>query len=171
LEAALSRYRPDGKTALYDAVAAALEHLKQGNRDKKVLIVVSDGADNASKHQLAQIKAEAEKSNAIIYALGLYEADDPDRNPGVIRELARATGGEAFLPEFIEEVVPICERIAHDIRNQYTVAYVPTNSRQDGTHRVIHMTAEAPGHRHVLVRTRPGYDAPMKVQATASSQP
>jgi VWFA-related protein len=171
LEAALSRYHPDGKTALYDGVAAGLERLREGNRDKKVLIVVSDGADNASKHRLSEIKAAAEKSNTIIYAIGLSDRDDPDRNPGVIKELARATGGEAFLPESIKEIVPICERIAHDIRSQYTVAYVPTNGRQDGTYRAIHLKAEAPGRGRVVVRTRPGYNAPMKTQASASSRP
>lgn len=171
LEAALSRYNPDGKTALYDAVAVALERLKQGNRDKKVLIVISDGADNASKHQLAEIKATAGKSNTIIYTLGLYESDDPDRNPGVIKQLARASGGEAFLPGSIKEIVPICERIAHDIRNQYTVAYIPTNGRQDGTYRAIRLKVEAPGRGRLVVRTRPGYDAPMNPQANAGNRP
>jgi Ca-activated chloride channel family protein len=167
LEAALSRYHPDGQTALYDAVAAALEHLKNGNRDKKVLIVISDGADNASKHTLNEIMATAGPSDTIIYALGLFEPDDPDKNPGVLKKLAGATGGEAFMPELIKEIVPICEQVARDIRNQYTVAYVPRNGRQDGTHRVIQMKAEARGRGRLIVRTRTGYDAPMKSQASA----
>jgi len=171
LEAALSRYNPDGETALYDALAAALEHLKKGNRDKKVLILVSDGADNASKHRLTEIEVAAGQSNTIIYAIGLYDRDDPDRNPGVLKKLARATGGECFLPESITEIVPICERIAHDIRNQYTLAYIPTNGRQDGTHRVVQVKAESPGRAGLVVRTRSGYDAPKNAQATASSRP
>ena len=169
LEAALSRYHPDGETALYDALADALEHLKKGNRDKKVLIVVSDGADNASNHTLAEVMAAAAQSDTIIYALGLYEPGDPDANPGVMKRLARATGGEAFIPDSIEEIVPICEQVARDIRNQYTIAYVPTNSRQDGTHRVIQMKAEAPGRGRLIVRTRSGYDAPQKSQANAGA--
>ena len=169
LQAALSRYHPDGETALYDALAAALAHLKKGNRDKKVLIVVSDGADNASKHSLAEVMAAASKSDTIIYALGLYEPGDPDANPGVLKRLARATGGTAFMPESIKEIVPLCEQVARDIRNQYTIAYVPTNSRQDGTHRVIQMKAEAPGRGRMVVRTRSGYDAFLKTQASAGT--
>ena len=164
LEAALSRIAADGMTALYDAVAAALEHLKKGNRDKKVLIVISDGADNASKHNLAEIMAMAEQSDAIIYTLGLFQQEDPDRNPRVLRRLARATGGEAFLPGSVKHVVPICERIARDIRNQYTIAYVPANRKQDGTYRVIQVKAGAPGRGRLLVRTRAGYYAPLAPQ-------
>ena len=167
LEAALSRYHPDGQTALYDAVAAALEHLEKGNRDKKVLIVISDGADNASQHNLAQVMAVAVQSDAIIYALGLFDPDDPDKNPGVLKRLAKATGGEAFMPESIKEIVPICEQVARDIRNQYTAAYVSTNQKQDGTYRVVEMKAAAPGRGRLVVRTRAGYNAPIKSQAIA----
>ena len=164
LEAALSRIAADGMTALYDAVAAALEHLKKGNRDKKVLIVISDGADNASKHNLAEIMAMAEQSDAIIYTLGLFQQEDPDRNPRVLRRLARATGGEAFLPGSVKHVVPICERIARDIRNQYTIAYVPANRKQDGTYRGIQVKAGAPGRERLTVRARAGYYTSMKPQ-------
>ena len=177
LEVALSRIAADGETALYDAVAAALEHLKKGNQDKKVLIVISDGGDNASKHNLAQIMAMAGHPDAIIYTIGLFIAEDPDRNPGVLKRLAKDTGGEAFLPESVGEVLPICERIARDIRNQYTIAYAPANRKQDGTYRVIQVKANAPGHGRLVVRTRAGYYAPSKPQplpanaANQSNQP
>ena len=177
LEVALSRIAADGETALYDAVAAALEHLKKGNQDKKVLIVISDGGDNASKHNLAQIMAMAGHPDAIIYTIGLFIAEDPDRNPGVLKRLAKDTGGEAFLPESVGEVLPICQRIARDIRNQYTIAYTPANRKQDGTYRVIQVKANAPGHGRLVVRTRAGYYAPSKPQplpanaANQSNQP
>ncbi|MHB8652545.1 MAG: VWA domain-containing protein [Terriglobia bacterium] len=170
LKVALSRINADGRTALYDAVVAALEHLKAGNRDKKVLVVVSDGADNASKHTLAQVLDMAGRSNAIVYTLGLFDPDDPDKNPGVLKRIAQATGGEAFLPESLGEVVPICQRIAHDIRNQYTIAYVPTNGKLDGTFRAIQIRAGAPGSGRLFVRTRPGYNAPLKTQLNAAGQ-
>ena len=93
---ALSKFHANGETALYDAVAAALDHLKQGNRDKKVLIVISDGGDNASKHNLGQIMAGAGQSDAIIYTIGLFDEDDPDRNPHVLKQLAKDTGGDSF---------------------------------------------------------------------------
>jgi len=162
LHVALSRIAPDGMTALYDAMAAALGHLKKGNRDKKVLIVVSDGGDNASKHNLSQIMSMAGQSEAIIYAIGVFEEEDRDRNPRVLKRLAKATGGEAFLPRSLSDVVPICERIARDIRNQYTLAYVPTNQRPDGLYRGIQVKAGPPGGGRLLVRTRVGYYAPLK---------
>jgi len=170
LEIALSRIAADGMTALYDAVAAGFEHLKKGNRDKKVLIVVSDGGDNASKHKLPHIMTMAGQSDAIVYAVGLFDVDDPDRNPRVLRQLARATGGEAFLPGSVRDVVPICEQIARDIRNQYTVAYTPTNRKQDGTYRVIQVKAGAAGRKRLSVRARAGYYAPLKPQPSSGSQ-
>jgi Ca-activated chloride channel homolog len=169
LQAALSRIKADGETALYDAIAAALEHLKSGNRDKKVLIVVSDGGDNASRHRLAQIMATARRSDAIIYTLGLFDEDDPDKNPHVLRQLARETGGEAFLLESLSEVVPVCEQIARDIRNQYTIAYIPTDRKLDGTYRAIQVKAEAPHRGRLFVRTRTGYTAPLKAQTCPAS--
>jgi len=170
LEAALSRIRTNGETALYDAVATGIEHLKKGNRDKKVLIVISDGGDNASVHNLAQIMAAAGQSNAIIYTLGLFDENDPDRNPRALKQLAHATGGEAFLPASLKDVVPICEQIAHDIRNQYTAAYVPTNRKQDGSYRVIQMKAGTPSRGRLTVRTRAGYYAPLRPETIAGSQ-
>jgi Ca-activated chloride channel family protein len=169
LQVALSRIAPNGMTALYDAVAAALEHLQKGNRDKKVLIVVSDGGDNASKHTLAQIMAMAGHPDAIIYTIGLFVAEDPDRNLGALKQLAKDTGGEAFFPESVSDLLPICERIARDIRNQYTIAYAPTNRKQDGTYRVIQVKAGAPGRGRVFVRTRAGYSAPLNPETIAGS--
>jgi Ca-activated chloride channel family protein len=159
LEVALSRLITNGQTALYDAVATALDHLKKGGRDKKVLIVISDGGDNASKHNLAQIRAMAQQNDAIIYTIGLFDEEDDDRNPRVLRQLAEDTGGDVFLPQSLKEAVPICERIARDIRNQYSIAYVPANRKQDGTYRAIQVTASAPGRGQMLVRTRAGYRA------------
>ncbi|MGP0018408.1 MAG: VWA domain-containing protein [Candidatus Sulfotelmatobacter sp.] len=164
LQVALSRVAADGETALYDAVAVALEHLKKGNRDKKVLIVVSDGGDNASHHKLTEIMALVGQPGVIIYTIGIFDDQDADRNPGVLKRLAKATGGEAFLPEALEEVTPICERIARDIRNQYTIAYIPTNRKRDGTYRVIQVKASAPGHGRLSVRTRTGYFAPSALE-------
>ena len=160
LEVALSRIRAQGETALYDAVAAALEHLKMGQRDKKVLIIISDGGDNASKNKLAEIIAMIGQPDAIIYTIGIFDEQDPDRNPAVLKRLAKDTGGEAFLPESLKDVVPICEKIAHDIRNQYTIAYAPTNRKRDGTYRVIQVKASAPSLGRLSVRTRTGYFAP-----------
>jgi len=129
--------------------------------------VVSDGGDNASKHNLSQILAMAEKSDAIIYTIGIYTDDDPDKNPDALRKLSNATGGLAHFPATLADVVPLCERIAHDIREQYTLAYAPMNRKQDGAYRVIQVKAKAPGHGSMSVRTRAGYFAPSAFQAIA----
>jgi Ca-activated chloride channel family protein len=160
LSLAMSRIAPTGMTALYDAVATALKHLNKGNLDKKVLIVISDGGDNASTHNLSQIMAMAKQSDAIIYTIGLFNEADPDQKPGVLRQIARATGGEAFFPQSVKDVVPACERIAHDIRNQYTISYIPANGMQDGTYRLIQVKAGSSGRGRMVVRTRAGYYAP-----------
>ncbi len=149
----------EGQTALYDAIAKALEELQAGSRDKKVLIVVSDGGDNASARKLAQVMRLAEQSNAVIYTIGIFDEEDPDRNPGVLKRLAQATGGEAFLPKQLSEVAPICEGIARDIRHQYMIGYVPTNLTRDGAYRAIRILAQAKGHGKLSVRTRTGYIA------------
>jgi Ca-activated chloride channel family protein len=171
LKAAMGTVISDGQTALYDAVAIALEHMKRGNRDKKVLIVVSDGADNASVRTKQQMLELANKSDAIIYALGIYEPDDPDRSPKVLSELAKATGGEAFFPETLKDVVPICEHIAHEIRNQYTISYSPTNEKQDGTYRALQVRASSTKSGGLFVITRSGYVAPFKPAVIGESKP
>ena len=148
-----------GMTALYAAIAKALDQLQAGSRDKKVLIVVSDGGDNASKCSLAQVMRMAEKSSAVIYTIGVFNKNDPDRNPAVLHRLAHATGGEAFLPQQLSEIVVISERIARDIRNQYTLGYVSTNAARNGAYRSIRVVARATGNRRPYVRTRTGYIA------------
>jgi len=173
LERALSNTLPNGKTALYDAVAVALQHLKHGRRDKRVLIVVSDGADNASRLPREQMLTLASQSDAIIYTVGLFEQEEPDKDPRTLKRLANATGGEAFLPESVKEVVPVFERIAQDIRNQYTITYSPVNRGQDGSYRTVQVSAVAPGRGRIKVRTRAGYYAPSRPQPApaAASKP
>jgi VWFA-related protein len=154
---ALSSIRTIGETALYDAIAAALDHLQQSKCDKKVLILISDGGDNASKHSLAQAIEMAKHSAAIIYAIGIFDEQDGDRNPGVLKRFAKETGGEAFFPESSNEIPSICSGIARDIRNQYTLAYVPLISKSDAEFRVVDVRATAPVRGRLTVRTRTGY--------------
>jgi len=163
LEMALSRNKADGLTALYDAVAVALEQLKKGKWDKKVLIVISDGGDNASSHTLAQILSMVNQSSAILYTMGIFDADDEDRNPHVLKQLSKISGGESFFPESLAEILPICQQIAHDIRNQYTIAYVPANRNSDGTYHAVEVKARKSSSRgRLTVSTRAGYSAPLR---------
>ena len=170
LETALSRNVITGMTALYDAIAAGLEQLQKGKWDKKVLIVVSDGGDNASKHNLAQVMSMVNQSNAAIYTMGIFDDTDEDRNPRVLKHLSGASGGEAFFPKSLQEILPICEQIAHDIRSQYTITFIPENKKQDETYRTISVKArEASGGRRLSVITRAGYSAPSNLHASEGS--
>ncbi len=169
LELALSKSKADGMTALYDAVAAGLEQLKRGKWDKKVLVVISDGGDNASRYSLDQIMSMVNQSSASIYTLGIFDQSDEDRNPHVLQQLSKASGGEALFPKSLSEVLPLCEQIARDIRNQYTITYEPTNTKADGTYRTIEVKARAMPHRgRLVVSTRAGYTAPLKRSAPAN---
>jgi VWFA-related protein len=160
LQLALSTIKTAGETALYDAIATALDHLKQSECDKKVLILISDGGDNASKHSLAQVVEMAKHSTAIIYTIGIFDEQDGDQNPGVLKRFAKETGGEAFFPGTSKEISSICDGIARDIRNQYTLAYIPTIAKQDSGYRVVDVRASAPARGHLIVRTRTGYFLP-----------
>jgi Ca-activated chloride channel homolog len=172
LKAALDKIDSRGGTALYDAVDAAVNHLKLGNRDKKVLLVITDGEDNASRYTLDELIRSAEKSNAIIYCIGLLGDEQPGglfkmhgggakHAAKVLKQLSEVTGGQAYFPKSLDEVQNICVQIAHDIRNQYTLAYYPSNANHDGTFRTVKVEAYAPGSRSkLLVRTKTGYFAP-----------
>jgi len=171
LQLAIQRSPISGKTALYDAISAALDRLKSGTRDKRVLVVISDGGDNASKHTLKDVMTQAIESNAVIYTIGLFDESDQEKNPGVLKQLAHATGGEMYLPSTIAEVIPICAQIARDIRNQYTIAYIPTNAAADGKYRAIQVKVKFPGSERLVVRTRAGYYAPGGPPKTEPTKP
>ena len=148
---------PVGMTALYDAIIEALQRLQESTHDKKVLIVVSDGGDNASKASLDRVVRLTQQSNAMIYTIGIFEPDDPDKNPGVLRRLAKESGGEAFFPMQLSETVDICRRIARDIRDQYTIGYSSTNGKRDGVYHKVRLTAREQDGGKLFVRTRAGY--------------
>jgi Ca-activated chloride channel family protein len=115
---------------------------------------------------LEQILTLAAESNAIIYTVDIHVEDDLDRNPKALRRIANATGGKDFVVDSLPQVVPICQRIAHDIREQYTLAYSPTNRKQDGAYRVIQVKAKGHGHGGLSVLTRAGYYAPLQSQVS-----
>jgi VWFA-related protein len=167
MEAAILNAPATGQTALYDAAAKALQLLLEDSRDKKVLVVISDGGDNASKHTLSEILAIAGRSNALIYTIGIFEPDDPDRNTGVLRQLARVTGGEAVFPGELKDIVSVCESIAHDIRNQYSLGYISSNAAQPGAHRKIRVAARSATSGKLRVRARAGYiSGPVMVESS-----
>jgi Ca-activated chloride channel family protein len=157
LNVALRSMRPDGRTALYDALMAGIDQLTLGSRPRKVLVVISDGGDNASEVALDRVLARARESNAAIYTIGVFDDSDLDRNPGVLKSLARATGGERFLPRSPGELVQTCERIAREIRSGYTIGYVPPD--RDGSYHQVRVDVQPPPPQKIKIRTRPGYFA------------
>jgi len=157
LEKALSALVAQGRTALYDAVGAALQRAAETTRPRKVLILISDGGDNASETTLKQILARARQSNVTVYTIGLFDADDADRNPGVLKSLARTTGGERFLPNTPARLLQACQHIAREIRNGYTIGYLPPD--RDGAYHRVKVEVRVPDGLRVSVRTRPGYVA------------
>jgi len=158
LALAISNTPATGQTALYDAIFQARERLQSGRLDKKVMVVISDGGDNASKHTLIDVLDMARHSNDSVYTIGIFDEQDPDKNPAVLKRLAQATGGDAFFPRELKDVVAICERIAQDIRHQYTIGYISENPRaKPGAYRTIRVAAVAPGRGKLVVRTRTGY--------------
>lgn len=157
LNTALRSMRPDGRTALYDAVVAGIDHLGRGSRARKVLVVVSDGGDNASEATLDRVLTRARESNVAIYTMGIFDPEDLDRNPGVLKSLARTTGGERFLPRSPGEMLETCERIAREIRSGYTIGYAPPD--RDGNYHRVRVEVQPPPSQKMTVRTRPGYFA------------
>lgn len=173
LKEALERIDSRGSTALYDAILASLDHLKKGHRDKRVLLVVTDGEDNASRHSLEDTVRAAQKSNAVIYTIGLLSEEDhgaAKRAKRALTALSEATGGIAFFPRSTSQVHAICLQIAHDIRNQYLIGYYPTNPQANGGYRRVEVRLDnvPSGLGKLFVRSRTGY-FPQAVPATADN--
>jgi Ca-activated chloride channel family protein len=158
LRAALSGAPAQGMTALYDAVDRALDHLQLGTRDRKALIVVSDGGDNASSQTLDAVLEHARRTNAVIYAVTLAEPDDREARPRVLKKLARDTGGNAFVPARSADVMRSFTQIATELRSGYTIGFIPPETT-DGGFRSVRVVADPGGHRQLTVRTRAGYYA------------
>jgi VWFA-related protein len=160
LAQALAKIDTRGGTAMRDAIQMSIEHLKKAHRDKKVLVVITDGNDNASLITLDRLMRNAHQSEVLIYGVGLLNEEEhreAARAKKALNDLAEATGGKTFFPNEVDSVGQIAKQVAHDIRNQYTIEYSPTNSAMDNTFRQIRIAVKAPG--SPSVRTRSGYYA------------
>jgi VWFA-related protein len=161
MEEALTRIDSRGGTAMRDAIRMSIDHLKEkAHKDKKVLVVVTDGNDNSSVISLENLVKAAQQSETLIYGVGLLgdeERREAARATRALKSLGEATGGAVFFPKELSEVDKIAHQVAHDIRNQYTIEYSPSNTNMDGTFRQIKILVKAPG--NPSVRTRSGYYA------------
>ena len=161
LKKGLARIDSHGETAMRDAIRSAIEHLKGRNKkDKKALVVVTDGNDNRSLETLEAVVRAAQQNEVLIYAIGLLADETPReaaRAKHALDALAQATGGQTYYPADLSEMDKIAPRIAFEIRNQYIVTYSPSNQELDGSFRQIRVLVDSPDVDSV--RTRTGYYA------------
>jgi Ca-activated chloride channel family protein len=161
MQEGVARIDSRGGTAMRDAINGGIDYLKkEGKRQKKVLLVITDGNDNASTMNLEKLVSRAQQNEVLIFAIGLL--NEEERHEGKIAKraldtLARESGGLSFYPKGVADVDQIALQVAHEIRNQYTLAYSPTAPQMDGSFRQIKVTVNGPG--HPTVRTRTGYYA------------
>ena len=164
LEQGLTKIDSRGGTAMRDAIRMSIDHLKEkAKRDKKVILVITDGNDNASSYTLDSLVRLAQQSDTIIYAIGLLSEEEKREAKKAQRALdllVESTGGQVFYPKDASEVEKIAHQVAHDIRNQYSIAYTPTNSALDNTYRTVKVSVKGPG--NPTARTRSGYYASAK---------
>ncbi|MGA2696378.1 MAG: VWA domain-containing protein [Terriglobales bacterium] len=159
LSDALHKVEARGGTALYDALVASSEHLKKFSKlQRKVIFVVTDGEDNASRETLEQtVRRLQEENGPTVYAIGILGEEKERRARRALQTIAERTGGIAFLPKNSQEVDEISRTVAHDIRNQYTIGYKPTTPKSAGGYRTIRVDVKAKRHGKLTVRTRSGY--------------
>jgi Ca-activated chloride channel family protein len=156
-DALTNTIRAYGRTALFDAIAAGLDYLGRGRHERRVLVIVSDGGDNASRTTFGEVVTKTQTSNAVIYTVALVDPVERDTNPGLLRRIAQANGGEAFAPRNADDITEVLRHIARDIRHTYTLGYVSTNSARDGAFRQIRLIVQSPDRRRLIVRARSGY--------------
>jgi VWFA-related protein len=161
LEQALDQLETKGGTTMRDAVSMSMDYMKEkAKKDKKVLVVLTDGNDNASNISQGGLTRKAQQSDILIYSVGILSEEEPGEGKKARRalhDLALASGAMDYYPKDLEEVDKIVPEVAHEIRNQYTLAYSPLNPALDGTFRKIAVTVNAPG--SLNVRSRNGYYA------------
>jgi Ca-activated chloride channel family protein len=168
LEKEIDAVSARGRTALYDAVAEGLNHLRFGHCEKKALIIVSDGGDNASRLNLSQVLALAQRSQVLIYSIVL-QGDGQEENPGALRKLSKSTGGISYFPSPAQTITSISALIARDLRDQYTLGFSPEKPGDDASFRKIQVKVSAPSRGKLHLRYRPGYFAGAASQPSSQS--
>jgi Ca-activated chloride channel family protein len=150
-------FHPEGRTALYDAVARGLTYVASGTSERRVLVVLSDGGDNASDANLKDVMTLVQTSNTVIYSVALDDPLDVDANPKRLRQLSDASGGESFTPQNVDEVRSAFQKIARDVRHSYTIGYEPANPAPRAGFHKIRIDVKAPDGRRLDVHSRSGY--------------
>lgn len=157
--------KPSGNTALYDAVYLGVEKVTRGAHQKKAVIVISDGQDNNSRYNFGETRRLLKESDVTIYAVGILSGGDSGSALGMqgqafLDELSSVTGGKSFYPTSDVEMDEIFERIALELRHQYSIGYTPPDFQPDGKWRKVKVKVKPPrGLPRLTVRSREGYYA------------
>jgi VWFA-related protein len=161
LEEGLQKIDSRGGTAMRDAISMSIDYLKEkAKKDKKVILVITDGNDTASMENLEKLVQKARQSEVLVYAIGLLGEEEPRESKKAkraLKALTEASGGLAYYPKLLPEVEQLSLDVANEIRNQYIIAYSPSIQALDGSFRQIKVTVNGPG--RPTVRTRNGYYA------------
>jgi Ca-activated chloride channel homolog len=172
MQEALDKIDAKGGTAMRDAISMSIDYLKQAKKDKKVLLVVTDGNDNTSNESLEQLVRKARQSEVLVYSIGLLNEEEPReaaKAKRALKALAEASGGNVYYPKELPEIDRVVPQIAHEIRNQYILGYLPTNTNMDGSFRKVAVVVK--GYNNPQVRTRNGYYATPEPPAKGSATP
>jgi Ca-activated chloride channel homolog len=163
LEQSLAASKPFGQTAIYDALILAINHMQKAGRQKKALLLVTDGIDNASKATFSEVLETVKHSQVAIIVVGLLSAAEGAKAEATLAQLADASGGRAYFPDDVDQARLMMERAAHDLRTQYTIGYVPSDNVHDGTWRSVRVEIiPPPGTKEKLEADyRHGYYRPL----------
>jgi len=157
IQAAFLRFPPGGMTALFDAVIEGLDHLQEATHQKRVLVVLSDGEDNASRHSKQDMLHRALRSDALIYTIYTGDVASTRGDRDVLKKLASMSGGVNYAPASEAQVIADFKEVADNIRRGYSIGYVP--SKPDGEYHRVKIIVRAPGYKNLSVRARDGYTA------------
>jgi Ca-activated chloride channel family protein len=167
LRQALFNNPPDGMTSLYDGIVDALHQLESGHHEKRSLVLISDGGDNASTHGFKDVLNAVELNRATIYTVGVFDSDNQDRNPGLLHRLADISGGMAYLPKDLSYLGSICTGIAKDIRNRYSIGYVPVRADHSAL-RTIKVSVVGVPSQKIEIHARTSYLLPERLRKARS---
>ncbi len=169
LESRLNLINAQGNTALYDAIYLGMEKIAQGRHRRRALLVISDGQDNASRYSVSQLRQRLKETDVQLYCIGIGRAGtlgkgeqrEQQRGHMILDDIAQLTGGKAFFITSASELEEVTTRIALELRQQYSLAYTPTNQKRDGRWRKIQVRVNRPDNiQSIIVRSREGYFAP-----------
>jgi VWFA-related protein len=154
LKVAIAAFQLGGTTAFYDALIAAMNHLREGTYPRRVLLAITDGGDNSSSAGLPDAIARAAENGTAIFGVGIFDSSDQDRNPAALDRLSESTGAQSFFPATSKEIPAICKQIAREIRQEYTLGFA---GKTDGRYHEIRVLVHDGKHGPLHAFTRAGY--------------